>query len=405
MHDAAQGAATPIILFGAFDRHNFGDLLFPHIAVALLGDDRETIFAGLAERDLRGYGGHRVRSLAQLAAEWNGRPVHIVHVGGELLSCDAWQAAAMLQPREQAAALIASLDRHRTLALQWARTQLGIPALAPYTVSRSLFSRAKIIYNAVGGVDLGECDAAMQDEVFANLRAADAVAVRDGRTRSLLTTAGVNARLLPDPAVMVAELFGATIRRYMQQGAVAPVLHAYPHGYIAVQFSADFGDGDTLAYIAAQLDEIAHSTGFGIAFFRAGAAPWHDDLSCYQQVAARMRAPSTIFTSLNLWDICALIAGSRAYLGSSLHGRLVAIAFALPRVNLHHPMQAGRITKQTAFAAAWEERGMPVAVGVDGIAEGVRHALSIEPERLRHISTELAARYRQGCRALYAELE
>jgi hypothetical protein len=27
---------TPTILLGAFDRHNFGDLLFPHLAAALL---------------------------------------------------------------------------------------------------------------------------------------------------------------------------------------------------------------------------------------------------------------------------------------------------------------------------------------------------------------------------------
>ena len=46
----------PLILFGAFDRHNFGDLLFPHIATALL-PGRELRFAGLALRDLRPYGG------------------------------------------------------------------------------------------------------------------------------------------------------------------------------------------------------------------------------------------------------------------------------------------------------------------------------------------------------------
>lgn len=50
----------PAILFGAFDRHNLGDLLFPHVAAALL-PGRELLFAGLADRDLRALGGHRVR--------------------------------------------------------------------------------------------------------------------------------------------------------------------------------------------------------------------------------------------------------------------------------------------------------------------------------------------------------
>jgi len=28
--------SAPPVLFGAFDRHNFGDLLFPHLLTALL---------------------------------------------------------------------------------------------------------------------------------------------------------------------------------------------------------------------------------------------------------------------------------------------------------------------------------------------------------------------------------
>ena len=39
--------SIPTILFGAFDRHNFGDLLFPYIAAALL-PDTPVLFAGLA---------------------------------------------------------------------------------------------------------------------------------------------------------------------------------------------------------------------------------------------------------------------------------------------------------------------------------------------------------------------
>ncbi|MBE0547855.1 MAG: polysaccharide pyruvyl transferase family protein, partial [Rubrivivax sp.] len=45
MSEAALGQS--IILFGAFDRHNLGDLLFPHIAAALL-PGRTLVYAGLA---------------------------------------------------------------------------------------------------------------------------------------------------------------------------------------------------------------------------------------------------------------------------------------------------------------------------------------------------------------------
>lgn len=394
--------SIPTILFGAFDRHNFGDLLFPHIAAALL-QEKNLLFAGLAERDLRCYGGHRVKALTQLAAHWEEHPVNIIHAGGELLTCDAWEAAVMLLLPRQAQEVIKSFDAHAEEGLEWAHNQLGISALAPYTVRRDLFpGAATVIYNAVGGVDLDKRDPAMRAEVAANLKAADEVSVRDRWTQALLHAMGISARLLPDCAVMVAELFGAKIRQRAKEGELARILQAFPQGYMAVQFSADFGDDETLPEIAAQLDRTVLSSGYGIAFFRAGAAPWHDDLLCYQRVATRMRTSSVmIFTSLDLWDICALIAHSRAYAGSSLHGRIVAMAFALPRINLSHPAQE-QSSKQTAFTVAWEEPGMPATVAVHDIAQGIGDALATDPIQRQRTAEELAVLYRQEFNSIRA---
>ncbi|HJV81514.1 polysaccharide pyruvyl transferase family protein [Noviherbaspirillum sp.] len=395
----------PVILFGAFDRHNFGDLLFPHIAAKLL-DGKRLIFAGLAERDMRCHGGHLVQSLAQLAAAYRERPADIVHAGGELLTCNAWQAAAMLLPPDQAHAVIQRLDRHPREALEWARAQLGIAALAPYTVSRGMFPHAaNVIYNAVGGVGLQECDPAMQAEVLVNLGAADEVTVRDKRTQDGLHEAGIAARLIPDPAVMVAELFGETIREHVRTGEVARVRSAFPKGYLAVQFSTEFGDDETLATIAAQLDRFAQASGKGIVFFRAGAAPWHDDVSCYQRVAERMRTSAVhLFGSLSLWDICALIAAGSAYVGSSLHGRIVAMACALPRITLRHAAQAPGASKQEAFISTWDVPGMPSAVGVEDIAHATGSALAADRKPLRDAALQLAACYREGFGAIHARL-
>ena len=46
----------PLILFGAFDRHNFGDLLLAQVAAGCF-PERELHFAGLADRDLRAWDG------------------------------------------------------------------------------------------------------------------------------------------------------------------------------------------------------------------------------------------------------------------------------------------------------------------------------------------------------------
>src|SRR6476620_11143606 len=86
------GAMKPAtVVFGAFDRHNFGDLLFAHVAAAFL-KKRAPVFAGLADVDLRPFGGHRVSALPHLPARLPDRRVDILHAGGELLTCTAWQA-------------------------------------------------------------------------------------------------------------------------------------------------------------------------------------------------------------------------------------------------------------------------------------------------------------------------
>ncbi len=402
-YDAAM--AQPIILFGAFDRHNFGDLLLAHIAAALLSG-QELVFAGLANRDLRADGGHQVQALTQLAAHWDRGPATLIHVGGEILSCSAWQAAVMLLPADELQATLAYLEARPLEQAAWVQRMVGSAALAPYTLSRSFFpALTRVAYLAAGGVQLDTCEPALRAEVLANLQAADAVSVRDGQTLAHLAAAGITAHLLPDPVVMVAELFDPLIRQHAAGGEVAQALRAFPQGYLAVQFSADFGDDATLTAMAQQLDQVAAATGLGVVLFRAGAAPWHDDLACLQRVAARMRTAAVqVAESLNIWDLCALIAYSRGYCGSSLHGRIVAMAYALPRINLRPPISMQQAAKQAAFAATWEDANVPTTVDVQHLAAAMQQALALPSSALQDTAERLAAQYRRGFEAMRTQL-
>lgn len=383
---------APTILFGAFDRHNFGDLLFPHIAAALL-PGVEPIFAGLAERDFRPFGGHRVRALAELAAEYGIQPLNLIHVGGEVLTCEAWPAALMLQTTADADPLIARYDRHPESRSAWSRQQTGLPDRAPYCADPGRFPAARMIYAGVGGVSLEQAEPELRAEVLAKLAAAHAVSVRERVTQAHLHAAGIPAELLPDPAVLTAELFGDTIRRHQHGTAVADMLRGFPNGYLAVQFSADFGDDATLAGIASQLALLADARGLGIVLFRAGAAPWHDELDCLERLAHRLGPCALVFQSLHLWDICALIAASRGFCGSSLHGRIVASAWALPRLNF---ARRGEGAKQAAWAASWEAPELPGVADIGAIAAAMAQALDAPSAPRKRLARNLAARYREG---------
>jgi hypothetical protein len=100
---------VPVILTGAFDRHNFGDMLFPHICGRLLAR-KKWLYAGLMDRDLLKYGRHQLQSLSLLSDRFAETPVHVFHVGGELLSCSSWEAAVMLLSTEEAREKAVRLD-------------------------------------------------------------------------------------------------------------------------------------------------------------------------------------------------------------------------------------------------------------------------------------------------------
>ncbi|RLJ65071.1 polysaccharide pyruvyl transferase family protein [Sulfurisoma sediminicola] len=305
------------VLFGAFDRHNLGDILLAAVAAEKVG--AAVTAAGLAERDMSSFGGPRVLALASLR-----EPIRLIHVGGELLDCDAAQAAWMLgQP-----------------GLRWGRA-------APYVVGKSrLPAGSRVEFHAVGGVGLAARDAAFREEVLAALRTADFVTVRDSATQGELAAAGIVAPLVPDPVTRIAALFGPTLR--------ARRLPEFPSGYLAVQFAAECGDDATLAAFARGLELI----GLPVVLFRAGAAPWHDDLEPYQRLASRLAVPVRIFESLDVRDICALIAASRGCIATSLHARIVAESFGVPALTLER--EPGSAQKVRAYLDTWSPGAVPL---------------------------------------------
>jgi len=218
--------------------------------------------------------------------------------------------------------------------------------------------------------------------------------VRDATTRAALRAGGVEAELVPDPVVVVERLFGDRIRARARQRPVADVLGAFAHGYVAVQLSTAFGDAATLARVADELACVVARTGCGLVLFRAGAAPWHDDLDTLVRLKARLPAHrARVFESLDAWDTCALLARARAYAGSSLHGAVVATAFGVAAAALTHagdPAQSGKVA---ACLGTWHAAEGTRAWPVDELAGAVESALGADAHRIAEAAAERAAAY------------
>lgn len=377
--------SRPLALFAACDRHNFGDLLFPPIAAALLRG-RPCQAAGLAAWGGACWGALPVSAIGSLSPP----PQAIVHAGGEVLDCGAWEAAVMLCDEATAATAIRRFDTHPASAAAWAARRLGTADRAPYVLgAHRCGSTVPRLFTAVGGSCLAARPPEFIAEVVGKLRSATHVGVRDRTTRDFLASQGISADLAPDPAVLAAELFGDRLRHGADHGEVAALRRHFAAGYLALQFSADSGDDATLDTLASQLRQLPAE--LGIVLFRAGAAPWHDDAAVYARLAARLgNRPCHLFASLNIWDIAALLAQATAYAGSSLHGRIVASACAVPAVSLHSPGGTGKVR---AYLATWHGDN-PLLVAPAALADGLGAARAVPLTRRREQAETLAERYR-----------
>lgn len=389
MSDPAVRELAPLILFGAADRHNFGDLLLARIAEAEAG--RPVIHAGLAMRDLSAYGGVPVVALGELARSWPERygnaPADLLHIGGEILDCDAWSAAVMLCADAQADDVVRRLDG-RPEAADWAAQQLaagvgspgrgrgdcspgGAPGgeqhglageagapWVPYLARRALFAHPGTWrVRAVGGVGLARRPWAFRRAVAEGLRGMASVTVRDVHTRDALAELGIATTLEVDPVVRVTRCFGAQIAARRASSPLAELARALPAGYVAVQFGGEFADDASLRRVAQALAGLPAE--WGVVFFRAGATPWHDRDAVYLRLiesflsGAGQGVPraARLFPSLDVFDIAALIAGARQVLATSLHVGIVARAGAVPFEHLELGGTAD--AKWQAWSGTW----------------------------------------------------
>ncbi|MBI2380702.1 MAG: polysaccharide pyruvyl transferase family protein [Gammaproteobacteria bacterium] len=336
----------PLILFGAFDRHNLGDLLLAEVA-AVEAFPRPMCHAGLVSRDMRPYGGPVVRSLAELLAAGRRRaPIEVLQVGGEVLTTTAWDAWVMVQEQAVADAEIHAHDAEPGREA-YARARLGTARPLPYLLGAEALPPGTLRhYRSLGGVEVDELAPELRDYARTALAGATSLSVRDKHSQAALARLGLQPALEPDPVENLPPTARARIEAARDGALLGECRRRFPGGFLAVQFAAQYESDAELALIAAGLAEKA----LPIVLFRAGAAPWHDDEAPYRRLMARLAQPAWLFPSLNIWEISALIAACSALFATSLHARILARDFGRPLL----PLPVGMLSpKLAAYERSW----------------------------------------------------
>jgi hypothetical protein len=371
--------SNPVLLVGAYERENFGDLLFllqtrPWLeGVELLAT---APFAGAMTRTL----GFDIPAYAPLLRQGPVPAVWVVggEVGGTTVA-DAYRMSAglsandgaALEQRTQAQPLVSpggndfgaysALDRKERIRHLEKVSGLNVAA-SPYlprmSASPATFG-ATLVINSVGLSAMRRLIGDRADETWGAIREASYVSVRDRASSDLLTRRGLSHTLAPD----------------LVQGIVRTRPRSRPRDLdlALVQVKAKVLDEFGIEKLAQILMSSRALSGFRIRFFSAGPARGHDSIELYDELAkvCLALAPERIVdvsTSLLPFEKVDEIAHCGLFIGTSLHGLIISSAYDVPRVGLE-------LDKLVQYARSWGET-MPVGVPMGDIDAAVSTALA-----------------------------
>jgi hypothetical protein len=371
-------AQRPLFVFGAFDRFNFGDLLFP-LLLQRAWPDRPLRFVSLRAADFSSRDGVRSEALGGEPGRTPALPAggRLLVCGGEVLAAEWFLVQRYLWPigLKPLMRLLETLlpgNWLNRLVRRMNRSHRPLPFVPDASTGTD---GLEVAYNAVGGIAIDRLDARSRRWLTQSLQRARHLSVRDRTTlRQLADLApGINAGVSADSGILVADLF--PVAELASLAIARTLAERFSSGYMVFQ-SARYLAEPKLSGIVEQLRSIARSQRLGLVLLPLGLAAEHEDQVVLEQVAAQL-PEAWMPGSLRLSEMLAVIAGARLFAGTSLHGNITAIAYAVPHIGL-----TDRVPKLTAYLDTWSEDEFARCHPYSGLSRRAEAALRADPAAL-----------------------
>lgn len=346
-----------LLTVGPYERDNVGDLLFLLVTEAYLPDFDIVPGAPFAS-DMTDVLGRQVVAYGDVLA---GEQVDAIwSVGGQIGGVGLEGAFGMSRPPAEVEAYRDASAGERAALLRAAYG--GAPIVSPYLPTPGAFERnagAVTVANSVGLAGIAGLRPHVREELVEVLRTTDVVSVRDPQSAEVLTRFGIEHRLVPD---VVHAL-----------GALEPAEPDPTSETVVVQVSTVLLNRIGRRRLARILVGSESLAGLRIQLVLAGTAAHHDSFEDMERVAEEIRRLDPgreveIRTERRPLDIVDTVRRARVVISSSLHLRIIAAAYGLPRLTLKR-------VKPTNYAAHWDPL-MPYHVPSGELDDAVAAALA-----------------------------
>ncbi|EPY4320348.1 polysaccharide pyruvyl transferase family protein [Klebsiella quasipneumoniae] len=349
-----------IVLYGAFDRYNYGDNLMPILFEMYMVKNHPDIeqranfiYASIQDSDLSCYGCKPTIAMNRLLDIPSGSTV--VVVGGEVLGANVGTLYTHVQNSllvTQALRFIRKLSPSllNRIALRRYKAVWEYPYIPDI---KDFENKIKVIYNTVGGNPIN----AQRENVIS----ATYVSARDNRTYNNLKEFSQPV-LVPDSVLMASTIiddsfFDSVVRHEVRQIVANDFISIQACPY-KVNFSA--------TQLASELETVSSKYSLKVVLLPIGYASGHDDVVFLQKVNACANNNFILLDDLNVWEIMYIISKSKVFYGTSLHGVITAMSFCVP----HYSINSG-IEKLTSFLQTWSIYPYNTPITIDKISESI----------------------------------
>ncbi|MGY8642073.1 MAG: polysaccharide pyruvyl transferase family protein [Verrucomicrobiales bacterium] len=245
----------------------------------------------------------------------------------------------------------------------------------------------KSAFHAVGLSELETLDEVRKSELLRVLGEADFLGVRDSTGADFLEKEGLSVERMPCGVTMLPRVCRKVWAKNETGSAMAAVKERFPNGWISVQVSGY--RKKTFKPLIKSIAEKCARMNLGVVFFAAGTATGHDDVV---ELAKRANSfpenGAMFFPFRNIWDISSLISESQMCIGTSLHGRIVAMSAGIPRINL-----AVNFTKIKSYCRLWEHSAVPFELTAEQLGDHFENLIEMDRGMLKAHSLWLQESY------------
>ena len=291
-----------IAQIGTFDIENFGDLLFPTMLAHVFSDDEIDLFSVEGNCPKPFEENIYVYPVAELEKMHCKNPYDAIVIGGgDIILCDVNDSSKYL----------------------WSKCDLFKLWASPILIGNKY--NIPVIFNAPG-VPF-QFNESMRSLVGELLNKVDYLSVRDEMSATFLKECGVaNVKVVPDTIIEIENVFQQPLLKNIRKQLQIRYKLPEDDSYIVMQHNT-FQITNTVykKYYKTVADRVIQS-GKKVVFMPIGYV--HEDGDFLKQIYdSRNKNQVYIDGMLSPLEMCAVLAGSCGYIGSSMHGAVVSYSY------------------------------------------------------------------------------